>query len=114
MITIIHSGGASGQAATVDENRSSEANAGACAVSDTNSLLPDADIPVDEALFTEDDPIVNADKHELTDDVERLKLVGMGEEIAVDEALFDVDNLGDLDLDDPSLLPKPPAEDETD
>ena len=120
------SGGTTAQAGTVDETRSSGTNEGASAAArgETNPLsletdIPvdealfiedvpvtnETDIPVDEALFIEDDPVTNeTNEHDSTGNIVRLKLVEHEEEITVDEALFDVDNLEDLDLGDPSLL----------
>ncbi len=55
----------------------------------TSTKGPDKNVPIDESLF---------------DDIGDLP-----EDVTVDESLFDIDNLQDLDLDDPDILQATPS-----
>ena len=63
-----------------------------------NPAPDDQDVPVDESLFASDDVI---------DEVSGEAGGGCEEGVAVDESLFDIDTLQDLDLEDPSILAPP-------
>ena len=67
----------------------------------------EADVPVDESLFagedlTEDIACEGGEGGGACED-------GGGGGVAVDESLFDIDNLQDLDLNDPAILQLPPS-----
>ena len=82
-----------------------EASAQSSTLGEEDPSTADADVPVDESLFAGED---------LTEDVEcegsgggGVCENGGGGSVAVDESLFDIDNLQDLDLNDPAILQLP-------
>ena len=79
-------------------------------------MAADEDIPVDEGLFVDDDdeeeegetPHEGEPPHE-DNPTSQAPLSSEEVGVAVDESLFDLDNLQDLNLNDPAILDPPPT-----